>query len=207
MSIFGPIITAPDVEDAVIATLKRWLDTMLGEVERQSNGRWGLRQIERPRSWELVTDYTANNAERRLPCIAVEAGPEDRSYTGDGMVNSQLGLNVIVITRGPQRKQTRETLEGLLTGVLMVLEKHADLDGFAAGTAIGDITRDAVNPDKAKTIAGARIPIAVVVPNVGSRWGGPEEPNDPPPTPLPDESPEYPEHTSTNVAVAYKEAE
>lgn len=204
-SIYGPIVTAPDIEDAVVATLQRWLDTMLGEVERQSDGRWGLRDIERPKTWEYVSDYTANDAQRRLPCIAVEAGPASRSYTGDGMVNMDLGLNVIVITKGNQRKATRETLEGLVQGVIMVLEKHGDLDGFAIGTVLGDdITRDAVTAAKAKTVAGARIPIMVLAQNVGSRWGGPEDPDEPE-VPLPPTSPAYPDHLSTHVNVRGKD--
>lgn len=206
-SIYGPIITAPDIEDAVRGTLQRWLDTMLGEVERQSNGRWATRGILRPKSWEFVTDYKAPNAERRLPCIAVEAGPERRTYTGDGMVNTQLGLDVFVLAKGPQRGQTRDVLAGLVQGVLMVLEMHSELDGFADGTVIGEITRDAMPAEKTKTAAGARIPITVLVSDVGARWGGPEEPDDPPPTPLPPTSPEYPAHTETNVAVTYQPME
>lgn len=205
MSIYGPIITTADIEDAVRATLRRWLDTMLGEVERQSDERWDLRQIARPRSWQLVTDYQAPTADRRLPCVAIEAGPEERTNSADGWVNANLGLSIIVIAKGQDREKTRETLAGLVTGLLMVLEKHGDMDGFAVGTAIGDITRDAISPAKSKTIAGATIPISVLVDHVANRWGGPSEPDAPPPTDLPEESPDYPAHTSTTVAVAYKE--
>jgi hypothetical protein len=200
VSTYGPIITSSDIEDAVKSTLKRWLDTMLGEVERQSDGRWELRQIQRPKSWQLVTDYKAAAADRRLPCIAVEIGPVSRSYTATGLVNKTAAMTVTVIAKGQDRDKTRETLAGL------VLEKHGDMDGFAAGIVIGDINSDAVGAEKAKTAAGATIPIAVLVEGTLSKRGGPRDPDPPPPSPLPEESPEYPEHTSTNVAVAYKEA-
>jgi hypothetical protein len=205
-STYGPIITSSDVEDAVRATLQRWLDTMLGEVERQSGDRWELRQIQRPKSWQLVTDYKAPAADRRLPCVAVEYGPMELVNGNDGLVNSQTAMNVIVITKGQGRDKTRETLAGLLAGVLLVFQKHGDLDGFAVGTVIGTIEPDAVPAEKARTVAGARIPIVVLVDRVMSRRGGPAEPDPPEPDSLPDESPEYPDHTSTTVAVAYKEA-
>lgn len=201
MSIYGPIITSSDIEDAVTATLRRWLDTMLGEVERQSNERWGLREIQRPKSWQLVTDYKSNTADRRLPCIAVEAGPEELSYGADGAVNSQMGLTVIVIAKGQTRDKTRETVAGLVTGILLTLHKHGDLDGFAVGTALGAINRDAISPEKAKTVAGTTIAIAVMTDNVASRFGGPIEPDEPAPDPLPPTSPEDPPHTSTNIDV------
>lgn len=201
-SLYGPIITSADIEDAVRATLRRWLDTMLGEVERQSDGRWTLRQIARPRSWQLVTDYQASTADRRLPCVAIEAGPEDRTNSADGWVNTEIGMTVVVITKGQDREKTRETLAGLVTGLLMVLERHGDMDGFAVGTAIGDIEQDAIPATQSKTVAGATIRITVIVDHVANRFGGPAEPDDPPPTDLPPTSPEDPAHTSTNVTVA-----
>lgn len=199
-SSFGPLITSPDIEDAVTATLQRWLPTMLGEVERRSDGRWAVGQVQRPRSWQLVTDYEAPTADRRLPCVAVEYGPQERILGNEGAINSENGLTVYVITKGQDRDKTRETLGALVAAICMVLEKHGDLDGFAVGTEIGTINPDAIAAAKAKTVAGAGIPIAVLVDNVASRWGGPSEP-DPPDEPPPASSPEDPQHTSTNVTV------
>lgn len=204
-STYGPIIEPSDIEEAVRATLQRWLDTMLGEVERQSGTRWGLREIQRPRTWHMVTNYRASAADRRLPCVAIEVGPIARSYTGDGLVNKEVGLDLIVITKGQDREKTRETLSALVTGIELVLEKHGDLDGFAAWTLVGDIEPDVIQAEKAKTVAGARIPIVVGVNATLSKRGGPAEP-DPPEVDLPPDSPEYPDHTETNIAVAYKEA-
>lgn len=150
----------------------------------------------------MVTDYRAHSADRKLPCIAIEAGPEAFDYDGNGNVHSEVGLDLIVITKGQDREKTRETLSALMAGMLQVLWKHGDLDGFANGTIIGEPTRDVVPAEKAKTVAGARIPIVVSVSTVASRRGGPSVPDEPAPEPLPPVSPEWADHTETNLIVS-----
>jgi hypothetical protein len=69
---YGPIITAWTVEQAVRDTLQTWIDTFLGEIERQSSGRWDLRQIRRPRSWFIQSAFH-DIPEKLLPAIHVES--------------------------------------------------------------------------------------------------------------------------------------
>jgi hypothetical protein len=69
---YGPIVSAWDVEQAVRDTLKAWIDTFLGEKERQSAGRWSPRQIQRPRSWfiqsafhDILSSYSRSSTSSR----------------------------------------------------------------------------------------------------------------------------------------------
>jgi hypothetical protein len=59
---------------------KAWIDTLLGEVERQSDGRWDLRQIRRPRSWFIASEFH-DIPEKLLPAIHVESAAKDLDHT------------------------------------------------------------------------------------------------------------------------------
>jgi hypothetical protein len=201
VTVYGPSITSYDVEDAVRTTLQTWIDSYLLDQERESSGRWALRQIERPKSWQLVTDYHAPTADRRLPCVAIEAQEEDISLGSEGRVTGEFGLNVIVIAKGRSRDETRETVSAYMAAIRLLLLHQGDLDGFAIGTLVGGASTDTVTPAKSKTVAGGTRRIAVMVSAVASAYGGPTEPEPPAPaTPDPD-SPEYPAHTATHVNV------
>jgi hypothetical protein len=201
MSEYGPLITAFDVEEAVRSTLQAWLDTDLGEIERRSGGRWNRRDIQRPRSWQIVTDYRAHTADRRLPCVAVEIGEMEQQPAEEGRIDGAFGLNVIVIAKGSDRDRTRELVSLYEAAIRWCLLKRGTLDSFAAGVILGNTSWDAVPAEQSKTVAGATLRIVVEVAGIANRWGGPEQPDAPPPTPLPPTSPSDPAHTSTTVTV------
>lgn len=201
MTVYGPSVESYDVEDAVRETIRTWIDSYLLDQERKSNGRWGLRQIQRPKSFQLVSDYTADTADRRLPCIAVESAEEALEPAAQGQVNGEWGLNVIVLAKGRQRDETRNTVSAYIAALKLLLFQKGDLDEFADGVLVGGATYDAVPATKAKTVAGARMRIAVTVPNVATRFGGPEDPEPAPPTAPDPDSPEYPAHTATHITV------
>lgn len=199
MSSYGPLITAFDAEEAVRSTLQAWIDTDLGEIERRSASRWNRREIKRPQSWEVVTDYTKTTADRRLPCVAVEIGEMEQQPAEEGRVDGAFGLNVIVIAKGTGRDRTRELVSLYEAAIRWCLLKRGTLGGFAAGVTIGNTSWDAVPAEKSKTVAGATLRIVVEVAGIANRWGGPAVPDDPPPTPLPSGSPTDPLHVSTHV--------
>lgn len=199
-SVYGPRVTAYDVEQAVVTTLQQWIDTYLGDNERDSAGRWTLRQITRPRSWQVMTDFHASTAERHIPAIIVESGPMAPELGADGAVHGEWAVTVVVIVKGQDRQKTREQLAEYDDAVRRILWQKGSLGGFAVGTVVGTTRPDAVDADKGKTLAGVEIPAAVIVQDISSRWGGPDVP-DPPTSPLPPTSPTDPLHTSTKVNV------
>lgn len=200
MSQYGPAIVSYDVEEAVLATLQEWIHDYLGEHERQSPY-WSLGQIQRPRSWQLVTDYRDADAWRKLPCIAVESAEEASIPNAGGAVDGEWGLTVVVIAKDNDREGTRRLVAGYAGAIKRILWQKGSLGGFATGVTVGDVTYDAMPAPKSKTVAGAEIRIVVTVSDVASRWGGPDEPT-PVEEPPPVTSPTDPTHETTNVAVS-----
>lgn len=200
MTVFGPALVSFDIEDAVRDTLRTWIHDYLGEHERHSPY-WALGQIQRPRSWQLVSDYRDPKADRQLPCIAVESAEEESLPAAGGMVDGEWGFNVTVIAKDNDRDGTRRVVSAYVGAIKRILWQKGSLGGLAADVTVGSVSYDAVNAAKAKTVAGATIRIVVTVPEVASRWGGPNEPT-PPVDPPPPTSPTDPLHTSTNVNVS-----
>lgn len=196
-SIFGPLIVSTTVEQAVEDTLKRWIDTYLGEVERRSAGRWRLRQITRPRSWEVHSDVH-QTSDRQLPAVVVESAELDRDRDADS-VDGQWGITVTAYAKGTNRRNTRATVAAYEAAISLILEHKGSLGGIAQATIVGGSRFDAVPSQRDKTLAGAEVRIAVFVPSIAGRRGGPDVPDAPPPTQLPETSPTDPERTSINV--------
>jgi hypothetical protein len=211
-SSYGPIVTAWTVEQAVRDTLQAWIDTILGEQERQSAGRWDLRQIKRPRSWFIQSAFH-EIPERHLPSINVESSSVVFEHAADGWINGDFTMAVQgVVKAGGQgqpvsapntpRELVRELNAIFEAACSTILDKHGDL-GLDATVYVQEANYELVPPDRDRTLMGFEIPIVVSVPNIRNRFGGPTAPDDPPTAPLPSTSPEDPEHETTAVTVSH----
>jgi hypothetical protein len=207
-SIWGPIVSPLDVEQAVKTTLQTWVDSALTEMERQSD-MWAIRQVPRPVSWEVVTDIDDIDdwPDDQLPAVVVESAGKasDPEYGPEGEVDGQFAIDVTVVYRGSgklvDRELTRRIVVTLATAVELVLLKQPGLGGLASAAFLGAIEFDIASPTKPRTLSGAQVPVVVLVAEVANRNGLPDEPDPPAPTDPPADSPEYPDHTSTHVTV------
>lgn len=207
MSVWGEIVTPLDVEAAIKTTVRTWLDSALTDLERRSPD-WAIREIPRPKSWEVVTDIDEIEdwPDHALPAVIVEStGREtDPEYGADGEVDGAFAMNVTTIYRGSgkhvNRERNRRIVVMLATAVELVLIKAPDGFGIGASAVLGATDYDIASPTKPRTLSGAQTEIVVLVGHVANRFGLPAEP-DPPDQPPPAESPEDPLHTETNVAV------
>lgn len=199
-SSYGPIVTAWTVEQAVRDTLQAWIDTILGEQERQSSGRWDLRQIRRPRSWFIQSEFH-DLPEKLLPAIHVESSRVVFEHADDGWVNGDFTMAVQGVVKSQSRDLSRELNAIFEAACRVILEKKGDL-GIGAVVSVEEASFDLVPPDRDRTLMGFEIPVIVSVSHITNRFGGPETPDDPPPDPLPPTSPEDPEHETTTVAVS-----
>ena len=212
MSRWGPLVTPLDVEAAVKTILQTWIDSALTEIERRTPG-WGIRELPRPQSWEVVTDIDEIQdwPDRDLPAVIVESAGEavDPQLGPSGQVNGEVALTITTAYRGStkhvNRARTREIVILLATAVRWVLLKHGDLDGIADGVVIGVTDYDIAAPAKPRTLSGAETELIVVLSNVANRFGLPAEPDEPAPTDPPPTSPEWAAHTATHVTVTHKE--
>lgn len=209
---YGPIVTAWTVEQAVRDTLAAWIDTVLGEYERQSDGRWDLRQIRRPRSWFIQSEFH-DIAEKHLPSIHVESASKDLTHENASEVGATFPMVVQGVVKaggqvqhvsGPDtpREMVRELNAAFEWACTWILDNKGDLGGVAAATIVEGARYDLVPPERDKTLIGFEIPIIVAVDRVHARGGGPAQPDDPPSAPLPETSPSDPVHESTTVTVS-----
>jgi hypothetical protein len=126
---YGTIVTAWTVEQAVRDTLQTWIDTVLGEQERQSSGRWDRRQIQRPRSWFIQSAFH-DLPEKLLPVIHVESSRVPFENAADGQVNGDFQMVVQGIVKGQNRELSRELNATFEAACRTILLKQGDLGGY-----------------------------------------------------------------------------
>lgn len=206
MSVIGNIVTFWDVEQAVKATLQTWLDSYLTDCERQSNGRWAIRSIDRPpdpeQSWEIVSGYH-DIPGRLLPAISIESRTmaTDPEIEAEGDITGRWTITVQAVVKGKNRGLSRDIASMYEAAIRTTLQHKGGLGGFADGTVLGLSNLALIPPDRDKTLVGCEVPITVIVPQTNFRGPGPETPDDPPPVDPPPTSPEDPDRLTTNVVV------
>lgn len=133
MSIFGPIIDASRVEDAVLSLLQVWLPTYLSEVERQAGMTAG--QLARPRSWQAVNDVD-NWPENQLPAVFVvptgTTGEPER--LGDGTYSTWWAFGVVAVTPANDEVHARRNAQLYTAAIRALLLHRQSLGGLGTAT-------------------------------------------------------------------------
>jgi hypothetical protein len=188
-SIFGPIVTGGDVEQWVLALLRKWFSTYLAEVER-NHGLSG-RDLPRPRGWALGPSFD-KWPEDQLPGVLVSSQgtlqPPQRD--GDGVYRVRWAMEPGIVCSA--RTQNESHALAMLYGAAIfdLLIQRPSLDGHAAGTVWLGETYDDLGYDDSRSLYAVKERFAVDVENVA--WGNagpttPDEPLDPDDTqPWPD---------------------
>lgn len=209
MSVYGPFVPSLDIEAAIRTLLQTWIDSYLGELERRSSGRHPLRTLPRPSKWYVATDVEdiLQWPDRDLPAVIVESTGDGDTEPGSGRgLNQWMRFTVTVVYRGSgkreDRERTREVIVLLASAIKWVLWKHRTLGGLAQTIEITRTGYDFAPPARPSTLSGAEVDVSVLVADVVELGGGPDTPDDPPPTDLPSESPaDPPVVASTSVTV------
>jgi hypothetical protein len=133
MSIFGPIIHAVQVDDAVTAHLRKWLPTHLSQVERDTGRSVGF--LARPVLWTSVYDE-GQFADKRLPALLVITGGTDAvERHGDGSYSALWDVLISSVVRGRNDADVRLVASLYGAAVVRCMLQHASLGGFAGGVA------------------------------------------------------------------------
>jgi hypothetical protein len=137
----GPMISAYDVERAALDTLRKWIDTYLGEAEAQ-HGR-ARNSLPRPRS------YTTSNSfdkwpEDQLPCVLLVSPGilEPPQARGDGAIFAVFSLGVAAIVSTAQMADTEELAKLYVCALRTCLIQQRSLGGCESGTEWLDETYD-----------------------------------------------------------------
>lgn len=127
----GPIVHAGVVEQAVIATLQRWLRTYLIETARQSD----LPRIAAVKSWAVASDYD-RWPEQKLPAVIVSAPGTDENPNVDGsrMYRASYELRVTVEVASANGADARLIGQVYNAAVRVALMQHRSLGGGLRAT-------------------------------------------------------------------------
>lgn len=204
-SVFGPMLSAHVVEDAVVDTVALWLPTYLAEVERQQGLPPG--GIARPASLSTRSLFEVR-AEESLPAIVVvspgTAGTPERA--GDRTQRAQWVVDVVAVVSAPTDVLTRRMGQLYAAALRTLLLQRSSLGGVAARglTWLGD-SYTPIPSEGARTIYGAAVQVLVRMDAVVDGWGGPppaSEPGEDPLTPWPS----WPTITDVGITVERTEA-
>lgn len=181
MSIFGQIISADELEDAVQQTLSSWWRTYAREFELQQ----GLAEdiLPEPKAY-LVAEAVEREAADQLPAIVIvspglTAPPKQE---GDGTYRATFGLAVGIFVTANTRRATEKLVRQYAAIIRAIMLQKQALGGIADGTNWMDESYDDdFNFTDQQTISAGQVIFEIEVTNVVNRFGGPAEPTAPNP--------------------------
>ena len=173
--VFGSMISGAQVEDAVVATLQKWLSTYIAEVSAQ-NG-YGRNDLPRIASYQVLPDFD-KWPENAFPAIVVVSGgiTERPKKVGGGRIQATWGFGMGVFCSANTQENTNKMAKIYTAAIRTCLLQHASLLGFAIGLDWEDETYNDLGTDDSRSIAAGRGLFTVTVDNVALAQGGPRNP-------------------------------
>jgi hypothetical protein len=191
VTIFEYILSDDVVEDAVTATLRRWMGTEMAEVERQrglTEGHYG-----RPRSYVTHTDFESF-PEEQLPCIIVVSlgfGDEPKKE-GSGSYRHFYNVGVAAIASSSNQDSSRRYAYRVGAAVAGCLVHNQSLDQGIGGRVqaidLMEKRNGEIPPDGDRTLWIVRQVFRIEVRDALTKSAGPvfpDEPKDPDTIPWP----------------------
>ena len=178
-SIFGRIVTGADLEQAIMASLKKWSSTYLSELERQHGMEAG--ELARVRSWTIAPTLD-KFPEDQLPALILWsvglAPPPDRKAGSVYSARWDMRLGLVCGATTPTR--SHELAELYVAAHRALLLNRQSLDGFGAnGTEWLDESYDDLPYDEARSLGWGVAQFSVQVDDVQTVYAGPLEPDAP----------------------------
>lgn len=186
--IFGSILIADDLEEAVITTLQDWFPVYLREVAVFQGQNIPDGQLPGPRSFLTSSTVDRESADQLPSIVVVSPGLSGKppKQEGDGSFRCPFSIGVGIFVSASDRRTTNRLVR-LYTAIVrtIMIQKQA-MGGFADGTTWLDESYD---PDfkftDQQTVGAGQCVFEVEVAGVVSRYGGPAVFGGPPPAPDP----------------------
>jgi len=184
MSIYGPIVTSPDVSDAVQSFLQLWMPAYLGEIGAQHKlPRSGDGSLPTIRQWaksssgldELIESFQLPAC--AIVCPGITGGIEER---GDGSISAEFAVGLAFVVSARTQDETNTLLGYYVAAARSAVLQHKSLGGFATGVRWVDERLDQLNPIESRTLAGGEVNLGVRVNAVLNSHAGPPTPPDDP---------------------------
>lgn len=203
--IFGPLVSHPDVEAAVLTTLRAWVPFMLRVLERRHGFRAGTLQ-DPPGASSYIGGLDFETwTEDFLPMVIAVVNPTGQADRGANGINQMFEVEVAALVAAQTEDEARARAGYLGTAVMAALAQHGDLGGLASHTEpIGTPKLEFPDPN-IRVLVRARTTFESYVTGLVDSLAGtgtatpaesPEMSSDPS---LP--SADWPAHSSTHVVV------
>lgn len=198
-SVFGRLVSAYDLESAMVATVKRWINDYLAEIERHHALEVGA--IPRPRSYVVSAD-TEKMPEDQLPAILVEspglADEPDADGAGVYWAPWTLNLSAQIAARGNRNALRVARLYAAALRLLAVQQQQDPVTNPLDMRRVDwiDERYDLLDSIDDRTICVGTVELRCEVAGVAQRHTGPLDPLFPPtPADVPPDpaSPEWPD--------------
>jgi hypothetical protein len=200
-TIFGPIISADQLEGWVQQTLESWWTTYAREYELQQ----GMPEdsLPEPRSWVVAEEVERESADQLPAIVIVSPGLNgDRPIQeGSGTFDATWLIGVGIFCSATTRNDTTKLVRQYGAIIRSIMLQKQTLGGNANGTTWMDESyNDEFNFTDDLTISAGQVIFEVQVADVANRYGGPADP-------APDTAPgsQWPEVEETFIDIERKE--
>lgn len=189
---WGTLVIEPDVDDAVVALLRKWLPTYIRRLEVERGITTGTIARPRANSFDVVFEDDGF-PDHRLPAVLVTtAEASEPEIAGDGQVSAQFSCAVTVIYRGRTLREARAVAAqvGGCVRRLMMDQQRLDALGPAEIRWLGSKRASVEDVSgEGRHLAGHLNTFRIYVDDVLTAYSGPSDPLVPGPYPVPDPEP------------------
>jgi len=184
-SIFEPLIGAPNVEDAVLNTLRTWLPTYLWEIERQNDLRKGsLPHPPTPESFDGGHDFLTWIEDQCPKVIAVVNPVGEPERSGSIGYSQAFAVQVGAVLFDDNEADARRLAGHYGTAIQGTILQQGDLGGFAERTIMVQSPEVSFQDQDMRRLHQVVAVFHVFVTGIVSDSAGPD-------VPTPTDSPQY----------------
>lgn len=186
-SVYGDFVTATDIEELILANLRLWLPSYLGEVGAHA----GKARADLPgiKTWGAPQGDLNTRPENTFPHLAVVSPGTDSAPTvdGEGTYRASWQLEVTVIANATGFAATDRLSKAYAAAVTLAMVQQHPGTPVERISWLGDTYDDLPsNPDSDRSLVAATSRFSVIVSGVMNREAGPLEPAAPRRDPSPD---------------------
>lgn len=173
-NMFGPIITAGEVRQAIQDTIMLWMPDYLYEVGERNGFDRGDLPLFQSFAPMIVWDKFEEDA---IPaCLIVAPGTLDVPQKRGGKMNVRWGVGIGCVVSGQDREGTWKLGEIYAAAVRTLLLQHPSLGGFASGVNWISERYDQLPSDSARTLGAGSLQFGIDVEGVAEPGMGPMAP-------------------------------
>lgn len=172
LEVFGPLVIATDVEDAVEATLKLWMQTYLERMVRHIGKPAGW--LSPPKSYTVSSDFD-HFPEEAVPAVLIICPNIDKPLMdGKREYRATFPIKLGIFVEARDRRSSERLAKYYAAALGELLLHKGSLGDFAIATTWeGDEYGTRVSDHSQRTFGSAEIKLAVEVRQVRKRLSGP----------------------------------